>query len=291
MSPSAMNCYGGRVATGTTHRIALAILLSVSLCLCGCQPPPATDADDIVAYLRNAKAGAKVRSLSPHAQAYAGEVFRAYHAWRQAQGPIVQLAEPEALWAKRHDRWRDPEAVSERLRTIQTWRDEAECRQQSRTELVNAIRAVPLAFQDQATRISSELEQLLVDSEAQRLDRLAGQYQSLLSLVERGRDDFDPQETGLAFRVPEIDLAADRAWQELYQDQLQEMQWMMTEGKRLRDEAIEKKRNLRSSSSDGQQRSAEIRKLDIDIHYYDQMIDQAEKQRRKDEARRTKDEG
>jgi hypothetical protein len=256
--------------------------------VCGCQPPPGTDADDIVAYLRNAKAGAKVRSLSPHAQAYVRDVFRAYHAWRQAHGPIVPLAEPEALWAKRDDRWRDLEAVTERLRTIQTWRDEAESRQQPRTELVNAIRAVPLAYQDQATQISSELEQLLVDSEAQRLDRVADQFQSLLSLVEKSKDDFDPQESGLAFGDPEIGQAADRAWQELYQDQRRETESMLTEGKRLRDEAIEQKRNLRRGSSHDQQRLAEIRKLDIDIHYYDQMIDQAEKQRRASEG---KDEG
>jgi hypothetical protein len=226
--------------------------------------------------------------LGPEAQPYVREVFKAHGDWQKELTPIGELMDPSALWGKEDDAWRDSQAVSERLARVRRWRNQSE-HQHCLEQLIGAIQQVPPSFAADASRITSAAEKELIVSDPDRVVQAATQYETLLALVEEKRSGFAEDKQGLAFANRETTAAVLEAWDRLHQTlneakdeerarAVAEMEWMLDEGKRLRDEALQRKREIRRELSDPREALRRARRLDIDIHYYDEMIRQAEQQ-------------
>ena len=280
--------YRSKTVTPARLVCQAACLLAGLACLAGCQRPPTADADDVIAYVRNGAVGARVRHLGPEVQPYVRDVFKAHGDWQNELAPMADLMDPDALWGKEDNTWHDPEAVSQRVEAIRNWRDQSK-HEQRLDQLAQAIQKVPPTFAEDASRIASAAEKELMGSDPELMIQVAGQYETLLKLVQEAQADFEEHGKGLAFQDRKTIEAVHHAWDQLHQtlteakSQERErtqstIQWMLGEGKRLRDEALENKRNTRQDLSDPREVQRMTRKLDIDIHYYDKMIQQAEQQ-------------
>jgi hypothetical protein len=262
--------------------LALALLISG-----GCQRPPEPTAEDIVAYARNGAIGAKVRRMGPPAQAYVDRVFKAYSPWHETFSPVPQLADPKGLWSVDSPKWRDAEAVDTQLNSIRQWRKTEPQRKQLHEDLVTAIEAVPAAYHEDAKQITAEVTKLLDDTQPKQLDEIVRPYETLLSLVHDARATFDPDQSGLAFRDAQTTTKAHQLWDELDEvlektrkDELPQIDWALTSGRELRAAALKQKQNIDRNDANAQAAHHAIRALDIDLHYYDKIIDDAERRKK-----------
>jgi hypothetical protein len=265
--------------------LALAVLISG-----GCQRPPEPTAEDIVAYARNGAVGAKVRRMGPPAQAYVDRVFKAYSPWHETFSPVAQLADPKGLWSVDSSKWRDAEAVDTQLDSIRQWRKTESQRKQLHEDLVTAIEAVPAAYHEDAKQITAEVTKLLDDTQPKQLDEIVRPYERLFSLVRDVRDTFDPGQpghSGLAFRDSQAAAKAHQLWNELDEilektrkGELQQIDWALTTGRELRAAALKQKQNIDRNDANAQAARSAIRALDIELHYYDKIIDDAERRKK-----------
>ncbi|OHB80643.1 MAG: hypothetical protein A2W31_04125 [Planctomycetes bacterium RBG_16_64_10] len=271
-----------RATNRALRRAFLGGLIAASLVWLGCGPPPETDADDLIASVRNATVGAKVRYLGPQAQPYVSAVVQAYHAWQDTLAPMAELADVDALWPKDAALWHDPQAIAVRLDRIQTWLAATD-RQQLRAELTRAVQAIPAPFRPQQARIRTELARLLSESPVEYLTRVAHQYESLLRLLQRARTERGQAQDGSTARDADTLDQAMRAWDQLYRtllrardEEWQRLTQTLGEDRRRRTAALERKKNASQSAGRPREAHRQRLKLDSDIHYYDQMIDRAE---------------
>ena len=255
--------------------------------MAGCQRPPEPTAADIVAYARNAAVGAKVRHIGPIAQPYVDRVFKAYNPWQKTFSPVSQLADTKGLWSVDSPTWRDAKAVDTQLDSIRQWRKAEPQRKELHEDLVTAIEAVPAAYHEDADQITEEVTKLLDDTQPKRTDEIVRLYETLLSLVGDARATFDPDQSGLAFRDSQTTAKTHQLWDELDEvlektrkDELPQIDWALTSGRELRAEAIKQKQNIDRNDANAQAASSAIRALDIDLHYYDKIIDDAERRKK-----------
>ena len=256
--------------------------------MAGCQRPPEPTAADIVAYARNAAVGAKVRHIGPIAQPYVDRVFKAYNPWHEIFLPVSQLADPKGgLWSVDSPTWRDAKAVDTQLDSIRQWRKAEPQRKELHEDLVTAIEADPAAYHEDAEQITAEVTKLLDDTQPKQLDEIVRPYEKLLSLVHDARDTFDPDQPGLAFRDAQATAKAQQLWDELDEilektrkGELPQIDWVLTTGRELRDEALKQKQNIDRNDANAQAARSAIRALDIELHYYDKIIEDAERRKK-----------
>ncbi len=264
------------------RHLVTALTLAAALVLTGCQPPEPT-ADDIVAYARNGAVGAEVRYLGPTAQQYVEQVFQAYGPWHESFSPVAHLTGPKSLWPVDSPLWHDAEAVDAQRKTIQQWRADAPQRKQLHDELLTAIDAVPAAYRADAVRIRAQVAKVLDETQPKRIDAIVRLYESLFSQVHDARGRFDPDAPGLALRDPQTTAQARQLYRqlrtlldEIRADELNQIDWVLTSGRQSRRDALQLKQKLDRYGPNAEQALREIRRLDIDVLYYDKIIDEAE---------------
>ena len=108
-----------------------------------------------------------------------------------------------------------------------------------------------------------------------------------MSLVHDARDTFDPGQLGLAFRDSQATTKAHQLWNELDEllektrkDELQQIDWALTTGRELRAAALKQKQNIDRNDANAQAALSAIRALDIELHYYDKIIEGAERRKK-----------
>ena len=71
---------------------------SVLFFTAACRPPLPTTQEDLADYIIYGSQGGKIRKLDETAQAYADKVLRLYFQLKNAQQPMLALADPKQLW-------------------------------------------------------------------------------------------------------------------------------------------------------------------------------------------------
>ncbi len=238
-----MNTMGRSVGVA----VAAAVLAAI---VSGCDRPPATNGQDVLDYVRNAAAGAKVRRLDDPAQAYVDAIFKPYQAWKKANAPVDEIADVDALWEKDSNDWRDGQKVASRISAVFTWSadaaqpksakglenadeaDEADAKKdgndepKTRTEHYEALLAavanvpeLPVALEADLVsgipqRLSPEWGGL--EKASQRYQRVTGAYRDLLAYVCANAAQFDPTGSGLEFTTPGATDEAVKLWSTLH---------------------------------------------------------------------------
>ena len=132
--------------TRAVSRSALALMLPMlsAIFAVGCAKPPATTPEDVVDYVRNAVVGAEARRLDDEHQKHVTSVLASYRAWQDECASVQELCESESLWSMESAKWRDTEAVDERLEALKHWTDaatQADAESKSATQLREDVSA------------------------------------------------------------------------------------------------------------------------------------------------------
>jgi hypothetical protein len=111
----------------------------------GCQPELQPSEDAVLTYLRSARVDGKVQRAWPEGQRYIDEVLAADAKLQKAIAPLRATFRPDALWLPTDPRWRDQEALSERVKSLtEALGDEASRkRDELTTALQDAIANIP----------------------------------------------------------------------------------------------------------------------------------------------------
>ncbi len=220
-----------------TQLISRLSLLGAVVALSGCQEPPANTAEDLVAYVRNATAGAKARRLDPAAQAYVDSVMESYMAYRAYHAPIDALSDPKALWELESLKawspdaaeWRQADKVAQLVESCFVWAadppkeapapdagtsaedtkateseekkaPEPKSRSEALAAVCAAIESVPPEFAADRDEITAGIHAHLSLQAAEDVaERFAAAYRRLAAFVIANAHEFDRDKKGLTF--------------------------------------------------------------------------------------------
>ncbi len=283
-----------------------------------CQPAPSTLPKDIVAYARNASVGADVRQLDADAQTYVDAVFKAHSAWLETIDPMDAIADIDEFWAVDAKEWRDGDELSQRYRVVVAYflsqapppakKDDEKSASSSKDagdkpgesddgaldaatpylRVLKAIENVPASYkQDRDELIADMLATLEIDSTKADADRNAGEYRDLLTYVLGHADELDPASAGLSFTNTETTADARELWTRLHSrferernEEVGGLEGRIAEDRSRRDEALDRKRELRSKGDSTPERFRRLRELELLVRYHDTRIKGAEQRKR-----------
>lgn len=246
----------------------------------GCTEPPTTTADEVVDYVRNGVAGAKVRRLDPNAQQYVDQLFAAYREAQKSLAPVQSLAEPAALWKADSPNWQSSEREEFQAKIDKWLTDEArEERAQAISALEDAIEKFPPSLAVDVDVYTKEIAELMQPAgDESELEPIARQYAELLTLVSENQDKLVPDE-GLRFSDEALSSGGHREHERLktmlteyYGDDLDDTQARIKELETVRDELIDEKKALRSSAVMSKEELRRFRHLELIVDYYDVKI-------------------
>ncbi len=269
----------------------------------GCDQPPATQSQDVIDYIRNARAGAVVRRLDPEPQAYVDRVMKAYGAYQKACKPVADLTKDKALWPQDSATWRDEKKIKKLRDKLVKWQEDKadpdDPKAKARPKLLAAI-SEEIAKLPSLPDATSSSKQKMIDDitgylgvtvpEAGYADLAAG-YIKLLSMIVDHADELKADKPGLVFADAELTSQATSTWQGIHDvvKSWTDMDFakatdILAQENMLKQTALEQKQALRSDITTDSEKMRQYRRLELLFEYYDTRIKWAEKFKKQHEA-------